>query len=118
MRALLLFLISFLLAFLLMPKMFVKIPVKNILIVALIHAVMYSVIFHFIHIYFPKREGYANNIPFFSQSDKVFDYCMSVNRPPFMGSLSDTINHCLDRISGSKYVPASIKEPKKVRFTC
>lgn len=118
MRAVLLFLISFLLAFLLMPKMFVKIPIKNILIVAVLHAVIYAVAFHFIHMYLPKREGYANNVPFFSQSDKVFEYCMSVNRPPFMGSLSDTINHCLDRISGSNYVPSSIKEPKKVRFAC
>ena len=99
------------------PGVYFKAPFKQSLLVALTHALLFIVLVIAGQDLFTEQEGYANNVPFNKSPATVYDYCMQVNRPPFMASISDTINHCLDRISGSGYTPfLSKKISKKVRF--
>ena len=100
------------------PGVIFKVPFKSPILVALTHALLFIALLAVAKPAFVEQEGYANNVPFNQNASTVYDYCMSVNRPPFMGSIRDTINHCLDRISGSGYVPFSSKSTtKKVRFS-
>jgi hypothetical protein len=106
------------LSYITQPGVVFKAPFKNPVLVALTHALLFIALLALVKPLFTEKEGYANNVPFNQNASTVYDYCMNINRPPFMGSIRDTINHCLDRISGSGYVPFSSKNtPKKVRFS-
>ena len=42
---------------------------------------------------------YSKNMDDESFYQRAYNKCMSKNSPPFMGSVSDTINYCLNNIS-------------------
>jgi len=112
------FFILFLLAFILMTNLFFHLPFENKWVATLIRTCLFIISYYFIEQGLGKKEGYANSVPFFKNPKNVYDYCMEVNKPPFMASDQDTLNYCLNRVAGTGYVPPNLKKPKKVRFTC
>lgn len=71
---------------------------------ALIHAVLFSLLFSF-YMYSMNRkmEGFTKNGESDAFYKNAYHKCMRKNSPPFMGSISDTINYCLNNIS-SRFV--------------
>ena len=107
-----------LIAYITRPGAFFKIPFRQSFMVAFVHASIFFTLFIIGKPFLTTKEGYANNMPLFSDPSNMYNYCMYANRPPFMGSIHDTINNCLARISGTGYVPYSTKNTfKKVRFS-
>jgi hypothetical protein len=99
------FLFLFALSFLCTPGMLFRLPLRGSkLVVAIVHALVFSILlFAYNAMKYRSPEGFTQNGRNDSIYDDAFDKCMNVNSPPFMGSVSDTINYCLNRIS-SRFV--------------
>ena len=107
-----------LLAFLINNNLFFKLPIKNTYLDAFVKTCLFFILLLAIDLVLAQKEGYTNSQSLFEDPQESYDYCIETNRPPFMGSMNDTINYCLDRISGKNYVPKNLKPAKKVRFAC
>ena len=77
-----------------------------------VHAVIFSILF-ILYLYWSgssmeywtdsSMEGFTINGEPDAFYQSAYDKCMRINSPPFMGSVSDTINYCLNNIS-SRFV--------------
>ena len=100
------FLVVIILSFLCMPSVLCRIlksgsKIQN----AMIHAFIFSVL---LCLYFTlmgdsNTEGFTKNGLPDNHYKNSYDKCIRTNAPPFMGSISDTVNYCLNRIS-SRFV--------------
>jgi len=99
------FLILIALSFLCTPGVLFKVSVRESkMAVAFVHAMLFSALY-FTYDFIANRytEGFTQNGDPDYVYKKEFDKCITVNSPPFIGSASDTINYCLNRIS-SRFV--------------
>ena len=112
------FFVLVLLAILLNINLFFNLPIKNVYLDAFVRTCLFFILLLVIDLALAQKEGYTNSQSLFKDPQESYDSCIETNRPPFMGSMNDTINYCLNRISGQGYVPEGLKPPKKVRFAC
>lgn len=95
------FVFIILFAILSMSLMLQHIPyIKTKYSIALTKAFLFSILFFmYLNIMESTTEGFTQKHDDESFYQRAYNNCMRKNSPPFMGSVSDTTNYCLNNIS-------------------